>query len=122
MKRRTIVCRAALASILLTSAVSHSDTALGDEPGVPLPSVSAGQYDFPVIARRLDQQGRFLVELAITNEGRVTNVGILSADPRGVFDRSLAVKICAGCALTSRRTGNRLADRSVGTGSISYFC
>ena len=84
---------AVIASYLLASAVFHPSVALGDELNVRLPPALAGHYDYPASARRLDQQGRFLVELSITGEGRVIDVGVLSAEPTGIFDRSLAVNL-----------------------------
>lgn len=93
MNTHTINCRAALVLILLTSALPLSETARADQAAIRLPSVSAGHYDYPMDARRLGRQGRFLVELVINSDGQVTDVGLLSADPQGVFDHSLAVNL-----------------------------
>jgi TonB family protein len=41
---------------------------------------------YPAPARRLSQQGRVLVEFAISPKGRVVDASVTSADPRGVFD------------------------------------
>lgn len=93
MNARALLFDAILASFLLTSGLCQPRVALGDETSVPLPPASAGHYDYPASARRLDQQGRFLVELSINGEGRATDVGVLAADPKGIFDHSLAVNL-----------------------------
>ena len=78
---------------LVTNATLHATAARADGSAVKLPPVSGGHYDYPVSARRLAQQGRFLVELSISGEGRVTDVALLAADPKGVFDHSLVIDL-----------------------------
>ena len=93
MNARAVLCGATLGLCLLVSATFHAAAAGADGPGVPLPPVSGGHYDYPISARRLAQQGRFLVELSITGAGRVTNVALLAADPKGIFDHSLVIDL-----------------------------
>jgi len=93
MTGRAVFLRTVMASALLTSTVFRASPAHGDESIGPLPTVVGGHYDYPRSARRLDQQGRFLVDLSIGPDGRVTDVGLVAADPAGIFDRSLAVNL-----------------------------
>lgn len=84
------VAGTALGMALLASSLLHPATARPDEPGVALPPILETLYDYPSSARRLNQQGRFLVELSIDSKGHATDVALLAAEPQGVFDRSLA--------------------------------
>jgi TonB family protein len=93
MSARAMFVRAMLGSLLLASAVFRPSVTPADGASATLPPASGGHYDYPASARRLGQQGRFLVELSITHEGRVTNIALLAADSQGVFDHSLIVNL-----------------------------
>jgi TonB family protein len=45
---------------------------------------------YPNSAKRLDQQGRVLLEFAISAKGRATDLAVTSAEPPGVFDGVVA--------------------------------
>jgi len=78
---------------LLAGVLVHAVGASADEATVALPPILGISYDYPASARRLNQQGRFLVELSINAAGRTTDVALLAAEPQGVFDRSLVVNL-----------------------------
>ena len=50
---------------------------------------------YPNSAKRLDQQGRVLVEFAISPKGRVTDLVVASAEPPGVFDSAVTTYVRA---------------------------
>jgi TonB family protein len=45
---------------------------------------------YPAQALRLNQQGRALVEFSISARGRTSDVAIVSAEPPGIFDSTVA--------------------------------
>ena len=90
---RVRVAGISLAVSLVAGAAGCPRSTAADEAAVALPPMLDSAYDYPVNARRLNQQGRFLVELSVDAAGRATDVALLAAEPTGVFDRSLLANL-----------------------------
>ena len=54
------------------------------------PSIPSSKFQeyYPIPAKRAGIQGRVLLELSVTEKGDVTNVVVLAAEPKGVFEES----------------------------------
>ena len=83
--------RLSLLPVAVLSALSYIAIARGDDAPRSMPPIkdTSNLGGFPSVARRLYKQGRFLVELSISERGKVTNVLVLKAEPRGIFDANL---------------------------------
>jgi TonB family protein len=77
-----------LAPILLCAlafSLQAEEPVLPKLPKIKNPHSVAGLF-YPMRAVRLSQQGRVLVEFAISPEGRAVDVTVAAAEPQGVFD------------------------------------
>ena len=90
---RLVVPRLLIPCIVILLAYAQCLPSLADElQTLKLPSLRAGRSGvllYPEPARRLNQQGRVLAEFQIAPNGHVVNLSIKSAEPEGVFDKTV---------------------------------
>jgi TonB family protein len=85
--RLLALCLAALPLCVVSVSSGADETAPLKLPAVKKMASRVAFY--PTQAKRLNQQGRALVEFSISQQGRTTNVLVSSAEPPGVFDSTV---------------------------------
>jgi protein TonB len=58
-----------------------------------LVAVSTPQPAFPPEAKRLNTSGEVVVSFTVNSDGSVSNIDIISARPRGVFERNVQAAV-----------------------------
>jgi TonB family protein len=82
----SVLLACCLAAGLSSALCSSSRADQVDSPKLPKSKPSAAGVFYPEKARRLNQQGRVLVEFAVSSKGRVVDTAIVSSEPRGAFE------------------------------------
>jgi TonB family protein len=81
-------CACSLAAILGFALCLPSHAEQADSFKLPPHILSLHGTFYPDSARRLNQQGRVLVEFAISSQGRAIDPSIVTAEPQGIFEQA----------------------------------
>jgi protein TonB len=84
------------------------DLALLDEAPQPVMRL---EPVYPPAARLRRQEGHVVMEFVVNEDGTTADITVLSAEPRGVFERAAAAAVKAWRFRPGRREGRAVATR-----------